>query len=94
MKFEQAFDNYKIIVDFNYHPYKWKISVEELEWKSEALTITKCERGVKVGTSRTLPVDGNDAFEVANMYQEALSLANTKNLSIDLLEELGYTLCD
>lgn len=92
MKFKQVFDNYKIVIDFIYgHGYDWKISVVENEWRgSEVLNVTRCERGVKVGTSRTLPVDGSQAFELANMYQEALSLANTNNLSIDLLLELGY----
>lgn len=92
MKFEQVFDNYKIVVDFGYgYGYEWKISTVENEYKwSEVLTVTKCERGVKVGTSRTLPVDGAQAFELANIYQEALALANTKNLSVDLLLELGY----
>lgn len=94
MKYSQFFENYKIIVDFNYLSYEWKISVEETGWKSEALTITKCERGVKVGTSRTLPVDGDDAFDLANMYQEALALSQTKNLTEDLLVELGYIIED
>lgn len=92
MKFEQIFENYKIVVDFDYKPYNWKISVIELsEYNSEALTVTSCERGIKVGTSRTLPVDGSDAFDLANMYQEALAIANTKNLTVDLLVGLGYS---
>ena len=92
MKFEQVFDDYKIVIDFGYgRGYEWKISVVENEYRgSEVLNVTKCERGVKVGTSQTLPVEGTQAFELANMYQEALSLANTKNLSVDLLLELGY----
>lgn len=93
MKLEQIFNNHKIVVDFGYgYGYEWKISVIENEYLgSEVLNITKCERGVKVGTSRTLPVDGEQAFELANMYQEALALSQTKNLSVDLLLELGYT---
>lgn len=91
MKFEQVFDNYKIVFNYDYG-FEWKISVVENEYRgSEVLNITKCERGIKVGTSRTLPVDGVQAFELANMYQEALALANTKNISVDLLLELGYT---
>lgn len=93
MKFEQTFENYKIVCStFNYEPYYWKIRVVELSgYKSEMLIITSCKRGIKVGTSRTLPVDGSDAFELVNMYQEALAIANTKNLTVDLLVELGYT---
>ena len=93
VKFEQVFDNYKVVMDFGYGSgYFWKISVVENEYYgSEVLGVTKCERGVKVGTSRTLPVDGSQAFELANMYQEALALANTKNLSVDLFLELGYS---
>lgn len=53
--------------------------------------MTSCERGIKVGTSRTLPVDGSDAFDLVNMYQEALAIANTTNLTVDLLVEVGYT---
>ncbi len=92
MKLEQGFDNYKIVIDFDYgYGYEWKISVLENEYRgSEVLNITKCERGVKVGTSCTLPVDGAQAFKLANLYQEALTLANTKGLSVDLLLELGY----
>lgn len=94
MKFEQVFDNYKIVFNYNYgYGYEWKVSVVEVENEykgSEVLTVTKCERGVKVGTSRTLPVDGAQAFELANMYQECLSIANTKNLTPELLVELGY----
>lgn len=93
MILEQVFDNYKIVIDFDYgYGYEWKLSVVENEYcGSEVLNVTKCERGVKVGTSRTLPVDGAQAFELANMYQETLALANTNNLSVDLLLELGYT---
>ena len=96
MKFEQTFNSYKVVMDFGYgYGYLWKISVVEndevFEYGSEVLSVTECERGVKVGTSRTLPVDGAQAFELANMYQEALALSNTKNLSVDLLLELGYT---
>lgn len=92
MKLEQVFDNYKIVIDFDYgYGYEWKLSVVENEYcGSEVLNVTKCEGGVKVGTSRTLHVGGAQAFELANMYQESLSIANTKNLSIDLLLEIGY----
>ena len=92
MKFEQVFGDYKIVFDYNYgYGYEWKVSVVENEYKgSEVLTVTKCERGIKVGTSRTLPVDGSQAFELASMYQECLSIANTKNLTPELLVELGY----
>lgn len=96
MKFEQVFENYKIVVDFGYGwGCTWKISVHELDalfdYGSEVLNITSCERGIKIGTSRTLPVNGSQAFELVNMYQEALAIANTKNLTVDLLVELGYT---
>ena len=37
------------------------------------------------------PTDLVDAFEYANLVQEVLAIANTKNLSVDLLQELGYT---
>lgn len=92
MKYEQVFSNYRVVVDFNYgHGYEWRISVVDNEYHvSEVLAVTKCERGIKVGTSRTLPVDGKEAFEVVNLYQEALALANTKNLSTELLFDLGY----
>lgn len=92
MKFEQVFGDYKIVFDYSYgYGYEWKVFVVENEYKgSEVLTVTKCERGIKVGTSRTLPVDGSQAFELVNVYQEALALANTKNLTPELLVELGY----
>lgn len=92
MKFEQVFDDYKIVIDFGYGRwYEWKISVVENEYSgSEVFNVTKCERGVKVGNSQTLPVDGAQAFELANMYQEVLALSQTKSLSVDLLLGLGY----
>lgn len=91
MKFEQVFKNYKIVVDFGYKHYNWRISVVDCsEDESEALTVISCERGIKVGVSRILPTNGSDAFDLANMYQEALAIANTNNLTVDLLVQLGY----
>ncbi len=82
MKFEQVFDSYKITIDQS----SLEINVVNIESKIVWMYI----KNNKVPWCRRLPVDRAQAFELANMYQEALALANTKNLSVDLLLELGY----
>lgn len=82
MKFEQVFDSYKITIDQS----SLEINVVNIESKIVWMYI----KNNKVPWCRRLPVDRAQAFELANMYQESLALANTKNLSVDLLLELGY----
>lgn len=85
-KFEQVFDSYKITID---QP-SLEINVINIESKVVWIHI----KNNAVSWCRRLPVDGTQAFELANMYQEALSLANTKKLSVDLLLELGYNVIE
>lgn len=82
MKLEQVFDNYKITIDQS----SLEINVINIESRVVWLHI----KNNAVSWCRRLPVDGAQSFELANMYQEALALTNTKNLSVDLLLELGY----
>lgn len=83
MKFEQVFNNYKITID----PHSLEVNVINIESKIVWMHI----KNNTVSWCRRLPVDEAQAFELANMYQKALALANTKNLSVDLLLELGYS---
>ena len=85
MKFEQVFDNYKIVVDFDNKTER--ISVVNLESKVCWLSV----KSNMIDWCRKIPSDVKSAFELVNMYQEALAIAaNTKNLTVDLLVELGY----
>lgn len=90
MKFEQVFDNYKVVVDFSLLSYNWVITVEKAI--DIYLRVTSCMLSSKlsVEAQHQFPYNANEAFELANMYQEALALSQTKNLSPDLLVELCY----
>ena len=82
MVFEQTFDNYKISVD----------------WNNDSIWVTDTAFDViymdifthSVTYYRDLPSIAKQAFELVNMYQEALAISQTKNLSHSLLVELGY----
>lgn len=83
MKFEQVFDNYKILIDTS---HSFKIGVINIDSQVVWMYI---ENNI-LSWSRRFPLNTQQAFELANMYQEALALSQTKNLSPDLLVELGY----
>lgn len=85
MKFEQTFENYKIVVDFDNK--LGSISVVNIESKVCWMSV----KSDKVDWCRKVPSNIKDSFELVNMYQEALAIANTKNLTVELLVELGYT---
>lgn len=85
MKFEQVFNNYKIVVHFN--TKLESVSVANIESQVCWMSV----KSDKVDWCRKVPSNIKDAFELVNMYQEAFAIANTKNLAVDLLVELGYT---
>lgn len=86
MKYEQVFENgFSILVYLNGD-------------SSESYSIMHPDIGSCYSVSSALgvfeqhyfPVDIRDAFEYVNLVQEVLALANTKNLSTELLFDLGY----
>lgn len=85
MKFEQVFENYKIVVDFDNKLES--ISVVNVESEVCWLSV----KSNKIDWCRKIPSDVKSAFELVNMYQEALAITNTKNLTVGLLVNLGYT---
>lgn len=85
MKFEQTFNNYKIIVDFDCG--SMDLHVVELDSGYCWLHIINDH----IMSCRMFYYDVGSAFDLANVYQEALAIANTNNLTVDLLFELGYT---
>ena len=82
MVFEQTFNNYKISVDWNND----SIWVTDIEFDVIYMDISTHNVTYYLG----LPSIAKQAFELVNIYQEALALSQTKNLSHDLLVELGY----
>lgn len=87
MKFEQVFGKHKVVVNLDRPSFK----VEEV---SSPKIVKLNIENQKIIWCFELPIAISEAFELVNTYQECVSLANTKNLSADLLVELGYTLCD
>ncbi len=85
MKFEQVFENYKIVVYFD----NKLESISVVNMESEVCWLSV--KSNKIDWCRKIPSDVKSAFELVNMYQEALAITNTKNLTIGLLVNLGYT---
>lgn len=83
MTFEQVFDKYKVIIDID----DFTIWVTDSAFNMCYLDIFNQE----VTYYRNLPSHDKDAFEIINVFQEALALSRTKNLTVDLLVEVGYT---
>jgi hypothetical protein len=84
MKFEQVFENYKIVVDLN----NKLESISVVNMESEVCWLSV--KSNKIDWCRKIPSDVKSAFELVNMYQEALAITNTKNLTVDLLVEIVY----
>ena len=84
MKFEQVFGKHKVVVVNLEHP---SFKVEEV---SSPKIVKLNIENQKIIWCFELPIPINEAFELVNTYQECVALANTKNLSVDLLLELGY----
>ncbi len=85
MKFEQVFENYKIVVYFD----NKLESISVVNMESEVCWLSV--KSNKIDWCRKIPSDVKSAFELVNMYQEALAITNTKNLTIGLLVNLGYS---
>lgn len=83
MKFEQVFGDYKVTIDLNDDT----IYVTDVTFDDIFLDIST---GGSVTYYRELPIYYKDAFDIINVYQEALALSVTKNLTPELLVELGY----
>lgn len=83
MKFEQVFGDYKVLVNI---PNDTEISVINVESKVVWLHV----KNDTVSWCRRFSTHIKIASHQADIYQEALALANTKNLTPELLVELGY----
>lgn len=83
MKFEQVFGKHKVVVNLDHPSFK----VEEV---SSPKIVKLNIENQKIIWCFELPIVISEAFELANTYQECLALANTKNLTPELLVELGY----
>ena len=82
MKFEQVFGIYLVTVDLSENTF-WVTSDD-----FNLIYLDVFHNNV---TWHELPASVKCAFEIVNVCHECLALANTKNLSVDLLVELGYT---
>lgn len=92
MKYSQKFEDYNIKVDFKpLYGYDWQISVRSVSsW--EVMSIVKSKDcPARINSSQSLGVNAKESMKMVNAYQEAISLANVKELNEELLIELGYT---